>query len=310
MDDSLPSRRLLERIPSSQAASSEKRQRLAQLATPPTPDSIAADRQALHELCSAVEANNLSRAEALRGVLETLRATHDSRPANKQEPREPRSWPEWPSNRYNLSNMMERDTKEALREALKNAQISGLDEAWSLRWFYKVLSHFKAEQSTLDYKKSNHQRLVAWTPELQITQICSHETQATVDTTFQKLANGHLKLSNAPVMEQMTFLMENHRRAHERCQTEADIKQNLLNHCIVQLLEDTLGSRTYERTLQLHPKWQLMETHELLQLLSPDIQEAQIRSTQRLVNHRDHNGDTDRGETTNSRPSPHIVQRQ
>ncbi|KNC80061.1 hypothetical protein SARC_07570 [Sphaeroforma arctica JP610] len=53
-----------------------------------------------------------------------------------------------------------------------------------------------------------------------------------------------------------------------------------------------------------------METHELLQLLSPDIQEAQIRSNQRLVIRRCHNGDTTRGETTNSRLSPHIVQRQ
>ncbi|KNC85676.1 hypothetical protein SARC_02160 [Sphaeroforma arctica JP610] len=67
MDNSLPSRRMLERTPSSQATSSEKRRRLAQQAIPPTPDSIAADRQALHvqmlklseELCSAVEANNL-----------------------------------------------------------------------------------------------------------------------------------------------------------------------------------------------------------------------------------------------------------
>ncbi|KNC80830.1 hypothetical protein SARC_06812 [Sphaeroforma arctica JP610] len=253
---------MLERTPSSQAVSADKRRRLDQQYTPPTPESIAADRQALHarmlklseELCSAVEAKNLPRAEALRGVLETLRATHDSHPTNKQEPREPRSWPEWPSNRYNLSNIMERDTKGALRETLKNAQISELDEACSLRWFYKVLSHLKAEQSTLDYFKSNHQRLVAWTLELQITQICSHETQATVDPTFRRLAKGHLKLSNVPVMEQMTYLMENHRRAHERCQTDAKFKQNLLNHCIVQLLEDTLGSRTNERTLQLHPK--------------------------------------------------------
>ncbi|KNC82186.1 hypothetical protein SARC_05525 [Sphaeroforma arctica JP610] len=226
----------------------------------------------------AVEADDLPRAEALRGVLETLRATHDSRPVTKHEPRVPRSRPEWPSNRYQLHNVLERDTKGALVEALKNAQISGLDTAWSLRWFYKVLSHFKAEQSTLDYIKSN-QRLVNWTPELQITQICSHETQATVDPTFRKLAKGHSRVSNVPIMAQMTQLMENHRRAHQCSQTDAEFKQSLLNHCIVQLLEDSLGSRTYERTLQLHTKWHLMETHELLQLLSPDIQEAQTRTT-------------------------------
>ncbi|KNC86633.1 hypothetical protein SARC_01213 [Sphaeroforma arctica JP610] len=84
------------------------------------------DAQTLEELCSAVETNNLPRAEALRGVLETPRATHDSRPANKQEPREPRSWTEWPSNRYNLGNIMERDTKRALQEALKNTPILDL----------------------------------------------------------------------------------------------------------------------------------------------------------------------------------------
>ncbi|KNC85657.1 hypothetical protein SARC_02178 [Sphaeroforma arctica JP610] len=226
----LPAQRMLELTPSSQSVSADKRRRLDQQYTPPTPESIAADRQALHarmfklseELCSAVEANSLPRAEALRGMLETLRAKHDSRPTNKQEPREPRSWLEWSSNRYNLSNIMERDTKGALREALKNAQISGLG-------FYKVLSHFKAEQYTLEYIKSNHQRLVAWTPELQITQVCSHETQATVDPTFRKLAKGHLKISNVPVMEQMTYLMDKHRRAHERCQTDAEFKQNLLH---------------------------------------------------------------------------------
>ncbi|KNC79880.1 hypothetical protein SARC_07749, partial [Sphaeroforma arctica JP610] len=126
-----------------------------------------------------------------------------------------------------------------------------------------------------------------------IIQICSHETQATVDPTFRKLSKS--LVSNVPVMEQMTYLMKNHRRAHERCQTDAGFKKNLLNHCIVQLLEDNLGSRAYERTLQLYSKWQLMDTHELLQLLSPDIQEAQIRLTQRLVNRRGHNGDTARG---------------
>ncbi|KNC80062.1 hypothetical protein SARC_07571 [Sphaeroforma arctica JP610] len=93
MDDSLTTRRMLERTPSSQVTSADKRRRLAQQITPPTPDSIAADRQALHarmlklseELCSAVEKNVLPRAEALRGVLETLRATHNSRPANKPQ---------------------------------------------------------------------------------------------------------------------------------------------------------------------------------------------------------------------------------
>ncbi|KNC85656.1 hypothetical protein SARC_02177 [Sphaeroforma arctica JP610] len=52
-----------------------------------------------------------------------------------------------------------------------------------------------------------------------------------------------------------------------------------------------------------------METHELLQLLNPDIQEAQIRSTQSLTNRRGHNGNTGRSEAT-GRPSPHIGQRQ
>ncbi|KNC78375.1 hypothetical protein SARC_09197 [Sphaeroforma arctica JP610] len=144
--------------------------------SPPTPESIAADRQVLHarmlrlseKLCKVVGANDLPQDEALRGALETLRVTHDSRPITKHEPREPRSWPEWPSNIYQLHNVLERDTKGALLEALKNAQISGPDAAWSLRWGYKVISHFEAEQSTLEYIKSNHQRLVNWTPELQM----------------------------------------------------------------------------------------------------------------------------------------------
>ncbi|KNC79462.1 hypothetical protein SARC_08147 [Sphaeroforma arctica JP610] len=59
---------------------------------------------------------------------------------------------------------------------------------------------------------------------------------------------------------------------------------------IVQLLEEALNGRTYERTLQLHPKWQLMKTHELLQLPSPDIQDAQQRTTARLQNRNNREG--------------------
>ncbi|KNC79953.1 hypothetical protein SARC_07669 [Sphaeroforma arctica JP610] len=147
------------------------------------------------------------------------------------------------------------------RGYLKNAQISGLDEAWSLQWFYKVLNHFKAGQSTLDYIKANHQQLVARTPELQITQICSHEIQAIVDPTFRKLAKRHAKLANVPIMEQTTYLIENRRRVRERCQTDAEFQQNLLNHCIVHLLEVTLDLHPCKRTLQLRPKWAAPNTN-------------------------------------------------
>ncbi|KNC85877.1 hypothetical protein SARC_01953 [Sphaeroforma arctica JP610] len=40
-----------------------------------------------------------------------------------------------------------------------------------------------------------------------------------------------------------------------------------------------------------------METDELLQLLSPDIQEAQTRATARMSNRRPHNNDHQRGDT-------------
>ncbi|KNC82752.1 hypothetical protein SARC_04966 [Sphaeroforma arctica JP610] len=138
----------------------------------------------------------------------------------------------------------------------------------------------------------------------------STETQATVDPTFRKLAKGHVRLTIFPIIEQMTCLMKNHRRAHERSQNDADFKQSLLNHCIVQLLEDSLGARTYERTLQMHTNWHLMETNALSQLLSPDIQEAQIRTTARLTNRRPHGGEWSRSEHTNSRPIPQTAQRQ
>ncbi|KNC86319.1 hypothetical protein SARC_01513 [Sphaeroforma arctica JP610] len=207
---------------------------------------------------------------------------------------------------------MERDTREALLEAFKNAQIAGLDESWNLTGFHKVPSYFKAEKSTLDYIRDNSERLKTWTPQLQIEQICSHETQATVDPAFCKLAKGQSRNMHTPLMEQMTQLMENHRRARERCQTDADFQQNLLNHCIVQLLEEDLNGRTYERTLQLHPKWQLMETHELIQLLSPDIQDAQQRTTARLQSRNSREGPTTNGsrDYTNNRPNLQTNKRQ
>ncbi|KNC75903.1 hypothetical protein SARC_11578, partial [Sphaeroforma arctica JP610] len=166
-----------------------KRQEKETPLPPPTPASIEKSRQALHarilqlsdELCQAIEEKNTTRAEALRGVIETLRATLESLPVEKRPVPSPRTWPDWPSNRYYLHDIMERDTRGALLEAFKNAQIAGLDESWNLTWFHKVLSYFKAEKSTLDYIRDNSERLKTWTPQLQIEQICSHETQATVD---------------------------------------------------------------------------------------------------------------------------------
>ncbi|KNC85520.1 hypothetical protein SARC_02321 [Sphaeroforma arctica JP610] len=114
-----------------------------------------------------------------------------------------------------------------------------------------VLTHFKAEKSTLDHIRDNTGRLKVWTPMLQIKQICYHETQATVNSAFRKLARGQNHNMHLPLMKQMTQLMENHRRAHERDDSDAAFKQNLLNHCIVQLLESAFNGRTYERTLQL-----------------------------------------------------------
>lgn len=257
----------------------------------PTPESIEESRQRLHarilklsdELYRAIDGNDTARATAIQPILETLRATYESRTAQKKKVPPPKNWPEYPASRYHLNNIMERDTRGALVEAWKNAEIAGLDDSWSLTWFYKVLTHFRAEKSTLDYIRDNTVKLKLWTPQLQIEQICSHETQATVDPALRKVARGFSLDVKVPVMEQMTQLMENHRRAHERCSTDAEFKQNLLNHCIVQLLEAALNGRSYERTLQLHPKWHLMETHELLQLLSPDIQEAQQRTTSRVA---------------------------
>ncbi|KNC80932.1 hypothetical protein SARC_06720 [Sphaeroforma arctica JP610] len=237
--------------------------------------------------------NDTARAEALRGAIETLRATLESRAVEKRPIPSPRTWPDWPSNRYHLNDIMERDTRGALLEAFKNAQM-------------------RAEKSTLDYIRDNSERLKMWTPQLQIEQICSHETQATVDPAFRKLAKGHSRNMHTPIMEQMTQLMENHRRARERCQTDADFQQKLLNHCIVQLLEEALNGRTYERTLQLHPKWQLIKTHELLQQLSPDIQDAQQRTTARLQNRNNREGLPSNGtrDFTNSRSNPQTVRRQ
>ncbi|KNC83382.1 hypothetical protein SARC_04369 [Sphaeroforma arctica JP610] len=59
---------------------------------PGRPKSIPADRQNLlarmlrlpEELCKAVEKDSLIRVEALRGVLETLRATHEPRPVGRR----------------------------------------------------------------------------------------------------------------------------------------------------------------------------------------------------------------------------------
>ncbi|KNC86766.1 hypothetical protein SARC_01100 [Sphaeroforma arctica JP610] len=138
----------------------------------------------------------------------------------------------------------------------------------------------------------------------------SHETQATVDPAFCNLAKGHNKLAHVPVIEQMTRLMENHSRAREPYQTDADFQQSILNHCVVQLLEEMLDARTYERTLKQHPKSHLMATHELLQLMSLDIQEAQQRSTARSLGRQQHHiGNTTRG-YTNSCPNPQTAQRQ
>ncbi|KNC80492.1 hypothetical protein SARC_07153 [Sphaeroforma arctica JP610] len=62
------------------------------------------------------------------GILETLHTTLESKPVDKRKVPAPRNWPDWPSNRYRLNKIMERDTKGVLLEALKIAQIAGLDE--------------------------------------------------------------------------------------------------------------------------------------------------------------------------------------
>ncbi|KNC86389.1 hypothetical protein SARC_01484 [Sphaeroforma arctica JP610] len=218
------------------------------------------------ELCQAIEDNDTTRAEALRGAIETLRATQESQPVEKRPTPSPRTWPDWPSNRYHLHDIMERDTRGALLEAFKNAQIAG-----SARMKRKPLSipHF-----------------VSWPRATVGTCIPHHGTNDT--------ASG------------------NHRRARERCQADADFQQNLLNHCIVQLFEEALNGRTYEHTLQLLPKWQLMKTHELLQLLSPDIQNAQQHTTARLQNRTNREGLTSNvaRDYTNSRPNPQTIRRQ
>ncbi|KNC86767.1 hypothetical protein SARC_01101 [Sphaeroforma arctica JP610] len=139
----------------------------SQLPTPsPTPTSIEASRHVFHvrihklsdELCQAIEDNNTARVHALRGVLETLRATLEY---NKCKVPAPRSWLDWPSNRYHLNDVMERDTKRALLEALKNAHIAGLDMIWSLAWYYKVLVHITTDKSSLDYIRDNTDQLKA-----------------------------------------------------------------------------------------------------------------------------------------------------
>ncbi|KNC79461.1 hypothetical protein SARC_08146 [Sphaeroforma arctica JP610] len=187
-------RQSLEKEVASEYVQTPKPQEMDIPMPPPTPASIEKNRQALHarilhlndELCQAIEDNNTARAEALRGAIETLRATLESRSVEKRPVLSPRTWPDWSSNKYHLHDIMEQDTRGALLEVFKNAQIAGLDDSWSLTWFHKVLSYFKAEKSTLDYIRDNSERLKMWTPQLQIEQICPHETQATVDPAFCK----------------------------------------------------------------------------------------------------------------------------
>ncbi|KNC84975.1 hypothetical protein SARC_02830 [Sphaeroforma arctica JP610] len=130
MGELLPAQRMLERTPSSQVTSADKCRGLTQHKhTHPTAESIAADHQALYarilklseELCSAVEANDLPRAEAPQGVLKTLRATHESRPANNRNHGNRVAGQSGPL----ADTTLELDTKGALWESFKNAQILG-----------------------------------------------------------------------------------------------------------------------------------------------------------------------------------------
>ncbi|KNC84018.1 hypothetical protein SARC_03752 [Sphaeroforma arctica JP610] len=203
---------------------------------------------------------------ALQGAVQTQQEALK----RQQKTNEPRSWPDRPQERYRLHNVAERDTRGALEEAVKNAQVSGLDDVWMVRWFYKVLVHFKAVKPTLDFIKDNNKNLTRLTAAQVIDSICDYESRATIDPSFKQLARGN------PAREYLNKVVDIHRRGWDRAEKKGNFPQRYLNHCLVQGLEDLTGQLTYERTLQHHPGWDSMDTEELLRILNPDIQEADL----------------------------------
>ncbi|KNC84968.1 hypothetical protein SARC_02823 [Sphaeroforma arctica JP610] len=95
------------------------------VAPPPTLKEIENNRRKLHagalqvseQMCKALDDIDTLRAEALQGILNSLRGAYEAKATEKRRVPMRKQWPEYPSNRYHLSDFMEQDTRGALLEA-------------------------------------------------------------------------------------------------------------------------------------------------------------------------------------------------